>query len=154
VKAITTTAALAAVLAVPLTGCASNLIPAPAPNSVGQATMTAASLPPAPSPAISYNAEGAIYPVAACTAVQGITAEDLDARPICTEIPYLGTDGQRYYATVGIAPNASLEGPASTEGVGATAAECTSGWYPELDGVGPGSGPVGEWDSVLGLCLP
>jgi len=125
--------------------------PAAADSAAALATAPAA---PSPSTALSYDPQGNIYPDQACAQIGGTTAEDLDGNPVCTQIGYLGSDGQTYYSSVAVNSDGSLQGPADTQGTGATERECTTGQYPELDGVGPGQGQAGTWNAALGLCLP
>jgi hypothetical protein len=107
---------------------------------------------PSPGPdAVSYDASGDIYPDPLCSAVGGTTI----GGPACSQIPYLGTDDQRYYAQVPIGPSTGqLGGPAETEGTGATESECKRGYWPEYQGEGPGYATPGKWNSALGLCQP
>jgi len=159
---IAISAVLGAVLAV--TGCTVTNLPtsappsaaitqAPAapPSSAALASSTALAVAPAPPDAPSYDAAGNIYPDPLCTQVGGTTI----AGPACSQIPYLGSDDQTYYAQVPIDPTTgALEGPADTAGTGATRSECLAGYWPEYQGQGPGHAAPGRWKSALSLCQP
>jgi hypothetical protein len=132
-------------------GAAGYGTPAAADSAPAAATAPAA---PSPSTALSYDPQGNIYPDPACTQIGGTTAEDLDGNAVCTQIGYLGSDGQTYYTSATVNSDGSLQGPADTQGTGATEQECATGQYPELDGAGPGQGQAGTWNAPLELCLP
>lgn len=89
----------------------------------------------------------------ACQAVGGSISGQAPSLS-CDNIAYIGTDGSTYYSSVAMNASAgTLTGPMNTAGTGATEQECTSGFYPDLS-TGPGQGPTGSWNTVLGVCLP
>jgi hypothetical protein len=119
--------------------------PAAAPSS----TVLAAA--PAPPDAPSYDANGMIYPDPLCTQVGGDTIENINGGPTCSQIAYLGTDGQTYYTGAPINQDGTLQGPADTAGTGATESECTAGYYPD-GSAGPVHAAPGKWNATLQLC--
>ena len=154
-RIIAASAALSAVLAV--AGCTvTNLPTSAAPTSAitqappAAAASTALAAAAEPSSALSYDAAGDIYPDPACTDVGGTTI----GGPACSQIPYLGSDDQTYYTEVSINADGSLQGPADTQGTGATRAECVAGNYPDYQGQGPGHAAPGRWKAPLALCQP
>ena len=114
-------------------------------SSSGSSNATVAAQPvTAVVPLVSVPSSSAVPEPAATTAA---------AIPVSTQIAYIGSDGQTYYTNATVEPDGSYQGPADTEGTGATESECDRGWYPELDGVGPGYGTPGHWNSTLAVCL-
>jgi hypothetical protein len=132
--------------AVTVTAPATMAAPATAPESARSTT----SGPPA---GVSYDPAGNAYPVPACTAIGGTTMETLSGAPSCSDVAYLGTDGQVYYTSVPVSADGTLAGPAQAEGTAADESECATGTYPD-GAAGPVTGPAGRWDTVLALCLP
>jgi hypothetical protein len=132
--------ALAAALTAGTAACSSAIAAAPAASQTPPPAVSSPAFPP-----------GATQ---ACQAAGGYLAWSLSGAPMCAQIGYLGSDGQTYYLAVTVSSDGALDGPADTQGTGATEHECDSGWYPDLDGAGPGQGPRGVWNRQLALCLP
>jgi hypothetical protein len=73
-----------------------------------------------------------------------------DDPPECLHVPYVGTDGSRYYIEVGMSA-AGLIPPDLTGDFAANQTECISGQYPMAN---PGKNTPGEWEPAIGLCKP
>ncbi len=134
-------------------GCSSgsNTAPAASQQQPSAAAAAAAVVDPA---SVAQSSSSIPPPPGPCTAVGGTTAEDLNGGPICTQIPYLGTDDQTYYTTVPVNADGSLQAAGNVDdSVTATQDECTRGWYPEYQGIGPTYAAPGHWNSSVGLCL-
>ncbi len=136
-------------------GCSSGSNTAPAASQQQPSAAAAAAAAAVVDPAsVAQSSSSIPPPPGPCTAVGGTTAEDLNGGPICTQIPYLGTDDQTYYTTVPVNADGSLQAAGNVDdSVTATQDECTRGWYPEYQGIGPTYAAPGHWNSSVGLCL-
>jgi hypothetical protein len=85
-----------------------------------------------------------------CAQVSG-DLSGLDGSPYCAQVPYYGSDGQRYFDTLESSGTSLLADDSHGADTSATPSECAAGYYPDASAGPVSGGPTGHY--AYGLCL-